>query len=243
MYEAIFCLLWLMGGFIAGVSGLGGAIFAVPFISLFLEPQVIVPVANCLAVVICLELGWVYRKDMLVGEVLYMMLGALPGLVLGTYILLIIPVSVLLMSIGIVMVSFVLWQFLHKVPEKAGRPSIIKALAAGFFSGLFSTSVSFSGPPCGVYALHMRWTQRQSLGTMNAFVVLASLVGVAVYYKAGLMTEEVLYWSLYGAVSISAGVLLAVPVNRFVNVRLFRTLLLIVIGVGGISCIVKSFLS
>jgi len=242
MYEAIFCLLWLIGGFISGVSGLGGAMFAVPFISLFLEPQVLIPIANCLAVVICLELAWIYRKDLLVHEVKNMMLGSLPGLVLGTYILLIIPASLLLMSIGIVMICFVLWQFLHKVPEKAGQPSIIKALTAGFFSGMLSTSVSFSGPPCGVYALHMRWPQRQSLATVNTFVVLASLVGVAIYYKAGLMTEEVLYWTLYGAVSTSVGVLLAIPVNRFVNVRLFRVILLIVIGVGGLSCIVKSFL-
>ena len=190
----------------------------------------------------CLELGWIYRKDLLVHEVKNMMLGSLPGLVLGTYILLIIPTPFLLMSIGTVMICFVLWQFLHKVPKKAGQPSIIKALAAGFFSGLFSTSVSFSGPPCGVYALHMHWTQRQSLGTINAFVVLASLVGVAVYYKAGLMTEEVLYWTLYGAVSSSVGILLAIPVNRFVNVRLFRMILLIVIGMGGMICIVKSFL-
>lgn len=242
MYEAFFCLLWLIGGFISGVSGLGGAMVAVPFVSLFLEPQVLVPIANCLAVVMCLELGWIYRKDLLVHEVKNMMLGSLPGLVLGTYILLIIPTPFLLMSIGTVMICFVLWQFLHKVPKKAGQPSIIKALAAGFFSGLFSTSVSFSGPPCGVYALHMHWTQRQSLGTINAFVVLASLVGVAVYYKAGLMTEEVLYWTLYGAVSSSVGILLAIPVNRFVNVRLFRMILLIVIGMGGMICIVKSFL-
>ncbi len=242
MYEAFFCLLWLIGGFISGVSGLGGAMVAVPFVSLFLEPQVLVPIANCLAVVMCLELGWIYRKELLVHEVKNMMLGSLPGLVLGTYILLIIPTSFLLMSIGTVMICFVLWQFLHKVPKKAGQPSIIKALVAGFFSGLFSTSVSFSGPPCGVYALHMHWTQRQSLGTINAFVVLASLVGVAVYYKAGLMTEEVLYWTLYGAVSSSVGILLAIPVNRFVNVRLFRMILLIVIGMGGMICIVKSFL-
>ena len=242
MYEAFFCLLWLIGGFISGVSGLGGAMVAVPFVSLFLEPQVLVPIANCLAVVMCLELGWIYRKDLLVHEVKNMMLGSLPGLVLGTYILLIVPTPFLLMSIGTVMICFVLWQFLHKVPKKAGQPSIIKALAAGFFSGLFSTSVSFSGPPCGVYALHMHWTQRQSLGTINAFVVLASLVGVAVYYKAGLMTEEVLYWTLYGAVSSSVGILLAIPVNRFVNVRLFRMILLIVIGMGGMICIVKSFL-
>lgn len=242
MYEAIFCFLWFIGGFIAGVSGLGGAMFAVPFIVLFLEPQVIVPIANCLAVVICLELGWIYRKDLLVHEVKNMMLGSLPGFILGTYILLIIPTPVLLMGIGIVMICFVLWQFLQKVPEKAGRPSIIKALAAGFFSSLLASSVSFSGPPCGVYALHMGWTQRQSLATINTFVVLASFVSVAVYYKAGLITEEVLYWTLYGAVSISVGVLLAIPVNRFVNVRLFRIILLIIIGVGGMACIVKSFL-
>lgn len=243
MYEAYFCIVWFLAGFITGVSGIGGAMFAVPFIAVFLEPQVIIPIANCLALVICFELGFIYRKDILWSELKDMLIGSLPGLILGTYLLLIIPGSILLFCIGIVMSCFVVWQFMHKVSAEAGKPLKIKAYAAGFASGFLSTSVSFGGPPCAVYALHMHWNQKQTIGTIDMFVVLSLVIGLMTYWGTGLITEEVLYWSLlYGTPAVSLGILLAVPVNRFINIRLFRIILLVMIGFGGLSCIVKAFL-
>lgn len=242
MYEAIFCIVWLLAGFITGVSGLGAAMFAVPFISVFIDPHTLIPVSTCLVVVLCFEVGYIYRRDLLFTELKNMTIGSLPGLLLGTYILLIIPTAVLLLCIGIVMVCFVLWQFLHKMPAKAGQMAAGKALAAGFISGLLSTSVSFGGPPCAVYALHGHWTQKQTLATINVFVSLSSLLGVGTYLFTGLIDKEVLYWTLLGTPAVSLGILLSVPVIRFIDIRLFRKILLIIIGFGGLSCIVKSFL-
>lgn len=242
MYETIFFIIWMLAGFITGVSGLGAAMFAVPFISLFIEPHTLIPISTCLVTVLCAEVGYIYRKDLLHGELKNMVLGSLPGLVLGTYILVIIPTAVLLLCIGIVMVCFVLWQFLHKIPEKAGKTSVRKALTAGFVSGLLSTSVSFGGPPCAVYSLYLHWTQKQTLATINVFVGLSSLLGVGMYFYAELIDKEVLFWSVLGIPAVSLGILLSVPVNRFINIRLFRGILLTVIGFGGVGCIVKSFL-
>lgn len=241
MYEVIFCIVWLLAGFITGVSGLGAAMFAVPFISVFIDPHTLIPVSTCLVVVLCFEVGFIYRKDLLLTELKNMTIGSLPGLILGTYLLLIIPASVLLLCIGIVMVCFVLWQFLHKVPAKAGHTSTGKALAAGFISGLLSTSVSFGGPPCAVYALHLRWAQKQTLATINVFVGVSSLLGVGTYLFTGLIDKEVLYWTMLGTPAVSTGIFLSVPVIRFINIQLFRKILLIVIGFGGLGCIVKAF--
>lgn len=242
MYEAFFFIIWMLAGFITGVSGLGAAMFAVPFMSLFIEPHMLIPVSTCLVTVLCSEAGYIYRKDLLRLELRNMVLGSLPGLFLGTYILLIIPTAVLLLCIGIVMVCFVLWQFLHRVPMLAGTPSTVKALAAGFISGFLSTSVSFGGPPCAVYSLYLHWTQRQTLATINVFVGVSSLLGAGMYFFAGLIDKEVLFWSLIGMPAVTLGILLSISVTRFINIRLFRIMLLIIIAFGGFGCIIKSFL-
>lgn len=242
MYEAIFCIIWIVAGFISGVSGLGAAMFAVPFVAVFIEPHMLIPISTCLVTFLCLEIGLIYRKDLLWTELRKLLLGALPGLLLGTYILVIIPTSLLLMAIGIVMICFVLWQFLHKVPEKAGTSSLMTTLGVGFIAGILATAVSFGGPPCAVYSLHMGWTQKQTLSTLNIWGGLASLIGLGTYYFSGLINHDVLYWAMLGIPAVSAGIFLAVPVNRFINIRVFRIILLIVIGIGGLSCIVKSFL-
>lgn len=241
MYEAIFFFIWLLAGFITGVSGLGAAMVAVPFISLFIDLHTVIPISTSLVVVLCLELGYIYHKNLLKKELIDMMIGSLPGLVLGTYILIIIPAPVLLLSIGIVMAAFVLWQFFHKIPPKAGSPSSLKAMFAGLISGILATSISFSGPPCAVYALHVRWTQKQTLATINTFAGLSSILGVITYVFTGFLTKEVLTWIALGTPAVTLGILLSIPVNRYINVQLFRVILLVVIGFGGLSCIVKSF--
>lgn len=241
MYEAFFFFTWFFAAFITGISGLGGAMVAVPIISLFLDLHTVIPVSNCLVAVLCLEIGYIYRKDILKKELNGMLIGSLPGLVIGTYILMIISASALLLSIGIVMASFVLWQFLHKIPSESGTPSSLKAMFAGFISGILTTSISFSGPPCAVYALHVRWTQKQTLATLNTFAALSAILGVITYAFSGFLTQELLFWIALGTPAVSLGILLSIPVNRYINVRLFRMILLIVIGFGGLSCIVKSF--
>lgn len=241
MYEAFFFFIWFLAAFITGVSGLGGAMVAVPLLSLFIDLHTVIPVTNCLVVVLCLEIGYIYRNDLLKKDLNGMLIGSLPGLVLGTYILMIIPAPVLLLSIGIVMAGFVLWQFLHKIPSKPGTPSSLKAMFAGLISGILTTSISFSGPPCAVYALHIRWTQKQTLATLNTFAALSSILGVITYAFTGFLSQELLFWIALGTPAITLGILLSIPVNRYINVRLFRMILLIVIGFGGLSCIVKSF--
>lgn len=241
MYEAFFFFIWFLAGFITGVSGLGAAMVAVPLLSLFIDLHTIIPVSNCLVVVLCLEIGYIYRKGILKKELSGMLIGSLPGLVLGTYILMIIPAPVLLLSIGIVMAGFVLWQFLHKIPAESGNPSSMKAMFAGFVSGILTTSITFSGPPCAVYALHARWTQKQTLATLNTFAALSSILGVITYVFTDLLTRELLFWIVLGTPAVTLGILLSIPVNRYINVSLFRMILLVVIGFGGLSCIVKSF--
>lgn len=242
MYETIFFLVWLLAGFITGVSGLGAAMVAVPFISLFIDLHTLIPVSNCLVLVLCGEIGYIYRHDLLRTELKNILIGSLPGLFLGTYILMIIPIAVLLFCIGTVMTLFVLWQFLHHIPEKAGKKSTAKAMLAGFVSGILTTSISFSGPPCAVYGLHLRWTQKQTLATINTFAAISSILGIVTYIFTGFLTADVLYWTMLGTPAVTIGIFLSLPVNRYINIRLFRIILLIIIGFGGLSCIVKAFL-
>lgn len=242
MYETIFFLVWLLAGFVTGVSGLGGAMVALPFLSLFLDLHTLIPVSNCLVFVLCSEIGYIYRRDLQYTELKNIVIGSLPGLFLGTYILMIIPMAVLLFCIGIVMTVFVLWQFLHSIPEKAGKSSTAKAMLAGFISGVLTTSISFSGPPCAVYALHLRWTQKQTLATLNSFAAISSILGVVTYIFTDLLTAEVLRWTMLGTPAVTIGILLSLPVNRYINIRLFRIILLIIIGFGGLNCVVKAFL-
>lgn len=240
MHECIFFAAWFIAGFINGLSGLGAALVAVPVIAQFIEPHTIVPVATFLALVLCAELGWLYRKYCLLQQLKILTVGSVPGLVGGAYVLLFIPAHILLFCIGCIMVCYVVWQLYPKTVQKEMRESPLKILLAGFLSGFLSTSVSFGGPPVAVYALQARWGQKETVSTMSIFVIVSTAIALIVFIGTGLFTLETLKWCLLGTPAVTFGFLFSIPFMQYVKLHVFRKILLFIVGAGGISCIVNA---
>ncbi len=242
MYEIIFFCIWFAAGFINGISGLGAALVAVPVILQFIEPQQVVPVATALAMIICTEIGILYMRYCLVKQLVFLIISSIPGLILGAYILLIIPVPILLFCIGCVMIAYVCWQILHKKVNAAAPEKKYAVFLAGFSSGLLSSSVSFGGPPVAMYALHAHWGQKETISTMSIFVTVSTCIALGIFIYTGLFTKEVMHWCGIGAVAVSLGLFTSIPFVKYIKIHVFRRILFAIIGFGGITCIVNSFL-
>lgn len=233
---------WFAGGFVSGVSGIGGTMFAFPFLALAIPMHALIPL-SCLvcffkdACMIAMHVRFC-RFDAMP----WLLLGAVPGSFAGVYLLQICSGAVLQGAVGLLLLYYVYWQMTYRAAQgPVSHPRMLGA-AAGFGAGLLGTAISFDGPPIGAYGLCMGWEPRVFLGTLGVFFVIRGSLTVILQATAGFYTPEVLGYALYGAPGVILGTLLAFPVAKRIPQETFRKVLLVIIGVAGAVCLVRAFL-
>jgi uncharacterized membrane protein YfcA len=88
--------------------------------------------------------------------------------------------------------------------------------ACGFASGVMGGAYGLNGPPLVVYGNLRRWSAAQFRATLQAYFLVASLLGTAGYASRGLLVEHV--WR-YFALCIPA-IVPAILIGRRLNQRL-----------------------
>ena len=233
-----FC--WFAGGFVSGVTGIGGAMVAVPVAAMFLPMHEVIPLSCILNAAMDGSLAFLYFRHCRVPALWPLLLGALPGSFAGLAMLRMLPGAVLQGAVGILLIVYVLWQRAAR-PGARKKDSWIAGGAAGFGAGLLGTAISFDGPPAGAYALYRGWEPREVLGTLGIFFLIRSLFTCLLQAKAGFYTPEVIRYAMYGIPACVAGALCAFPVVRRIRVDLFRRALMLVIAAAGLVCLWQAF--
>lgn len=232
---------WLVGGFVSGISGIGGAMIAVPVAAMFIPMHELVPLSCILNVVMDGCIACMHFRHCRVSALWPMLAGSIPGAFVGLYALQFLPGDVLQGAVGALLLYYVYWQRTFRV-EKAHGESWTRGGAAGFGAGLLGTAISFDGPPVGAYGLYAGWQPRVFLGTLGVFFVIRATMTCVLQAGAGLYTPAVIDYALYGVPATMIGTLCAFPVVRHINVDTFRRVLLVIIVIAGVVCLGRAIL-
>lgn len=233
---------WFAGGFVSGLTGIGGAMVAVPVAAMFIPMHEVIPLSCLLNVVMDGCLAALYFRHCRLSALLPLLAGSVPGALAGLYILQAVSGAALQGAAGLLLIVYVFWQHIAKAGRK--RPdSWLTGSAAGFGASVLGTAISFDGPPAGAYALYCGWDPHEVLGTLGVFFVLRGMLTCVLQAFAGFYTPEVIHYALVGAPSVSLGVLCAFPVVKHIRVSVFRKALMGVIGMAGLTCLWKAFTS
>lgn len=230
---------WFVGGFVSGVSGIGGALVAVPIAALFMPMHEVVVLSCILNVFMDGAIACMHFRHARTRSLLPMLLGALPGSVLGLAILRVIPGAWLQGLVGAFLLFFLWWQCAARVRRGAGEARLWGG-AAGFGAGLLGTAISFDGPPIAAYGLYAGWTPRVFLGTLGVFFVLRGLLTCALQAGAGYYTPEIIRYACYGAPAVVLGTLCSFPVVRRIPAEAFRRVLLVIIALAAAVCLARA---
>ncbi len=243
IYDFIFVAAWFMGGFVTGISGLGGAMIAVPILATFIPANVLFPVSCITTLVMCTYMAWIYRKDSIYAVVKRLSIGAIPGSIVGISLLLYIKAQYIQLLAGLVMLVFVYLQILRGRKQQVVQreETQAKSISVGFAAGVLISSITFGGPPLAAYSLYLGWSQAQAMGIMNVFSFLAFFVAAVFQASAGLYTAEVLNLAVIGSIATVVGGICATPLAKKVPIKTFRLLILIIIFCGGITCVWRGF--
>ena len=233
MTEICVFLAWIAGGFVSGVSGIGGAMVAFPFLAMLLPVHEAIALTCIVNMVMDICLASLHFRFCRVSALWPMLLASVPGSFAGLYILQICSGPVLQGAVGLLLLYYVYWQKTFRARGSIAHPRALGAVA-GFGSGLLGTAIAFDGPPVGAYGLCMGWEPRVLLGTLGVFFVLRATVTLVLQGMAGFYTPTVLTCAMYGAPGVILGTCIAFPVVKHISQQAFRKVLLCVIAVAGL---------
>ena len=234
-------VVWLLAGFICGIAGLGGAMVGVPIISLFVPLRVVVPLSCLLTLCIDTSLTFLHFRYCNWRSLVPMLAGMVPGAFLGLKLLLFLPETTILASVGFFLLLVVVWQCLAKHVSEPRNDFFPVGFGAGFAAGTLGSSTSFNGPPSAAYAMYMGWPPRRAVGTLSAFYAVSECFTCGIMWHSGLYTPEVLHLVVYGIPGVLLGAVLAVPVIKRMDTRRFLRVLRVIIVIAAILCLRKAY--
>ena len=132
---------WILGGFVSGVSGIGGAMVAFPFLAMLLPVHEAIALTCIVNMVMDICLASLHFRFCRVSALWPMLLASVPGSFAGLYILQICSGPVLQGAVGLLLLYYVYWQKTFRARGTIAHPRALGAVA-GFGSGLLGTAIA-----------------------------------------------------------------------------------------------------
>jgi uncharacterized membrane protein YfcA len=216
----VLAVVALVAGCARGFSGFGGALIFVPVASAVVGAKLAVPLLLIVDIVLTpglIPIAWRNTDRPNVGV---MAAGAVLGVPLGTYLLTHMEGTTIRWAIaGIVVVLLVLlmsgWRY-H------GRPHASLTTAVGLTSGLFSGAAQVGGPPVVAYWLGGNFTPQTVRANIVLYFAISSLLSVASYLVAGIITWKTVQLSLMIGPAFALGLFAGARLFSLANEIVFR---------------------
>lgn len=178
------------------VFGFGGGLIAIPLLSLLMGVRDAVTLSLILQLITCVLLLRIYRHIAwrIVGP---MLIGLLPGTIMGTYLLSTMSESALRIALAVFILLYLIRaQFFSGVTMHWIRHhfwGVFAGAAGGSIQGFIGTG----GPPLVVY---LRETVPEKVGfraSLLLIVLISNITRIALSLRTGLFTDSILLTSLY----------------------------------------------
>ena len=217
--------------FIQGITGFGFAVVAIPFLSLFVPLQMVVPIVGILGIFINFYIYFRERSYVEFKEVRMLLIFIILLTPLGTYLLVVINELYLKVVTGFLVLSFGICLWKGKSFRVKNEKSAL--VTVGSISGLLNGSIGLMGLPIALFMTNQK-------AKKNVFRANIALLGFVVailtffnYTIIGLINKEVIQSSLWLCISLVLGSLLGVKIDKLIKQTLFLKISTLVIMLSG----------
>lgn len=226
----------LVGAAVQGAIGLGLGLIGAPVLALVdptLVPGTILLVTSVLPVLTSVrELHDVDWRGL--G---YALTGRVPGMLVGTWIVVTQPAR----TIAIVVAVVVLGAVLLSVTSWHARPTPPALLVAGVVSGVSGTATSIGGPPVAVLYQHVSGPRLRS--TLGLYFLVGNVLSGSILAVAGEIGGREVLRALALMPFLLLGFVLSGPLRGHMDARRLRVGVLLVSAGGALVLLARSLLS
>lgn len=225
---------WFIGAFINGLTGMGGALIALPLISLFASSKDAIVVSMLSGFMVGLMSLMLYWRYINFRDVAGFWLSAIPGILLGVWTLKVVNIAWLELLLAVLLVIHIVVQLIQDWLGTCMAPRSVMKYLCGFGAGFFSGSLGVNGPVMAIYTSLMCMEKNRARGFFTS-AMMASFVSLLVIVSNGMVTEEVIHTVSWVAPAAVAGFLCAWPLARRIRQETFHHALLILLSVAAMS--------
>lgn len=199
-------IIFLLAGFIQGVTGFGSALVAIPLLSLIIDIKDAVPLCILNSLVITTYLSLKMRKHLDPKKIVPLCAAAVPGIIAGSTLLKRVSSTVIEICLGVLLIAYSIYSLIS-TPERK-QLHVIWSYIAGFLSGAIGAAFSAGGPPTIIYATLNDWEKDAIKATLSGFFLFNSYLIATVHAINGLTTIEIFTYFMISAPFVFLGTVL-----------------------------------
>lgn len=225
-------LIVFVAGIVQGLSGFGAGLVSVPLFALFMDIKVAVPIIILNGMVLLSIMLAKVWQDIDKSKIVPLLIGSLPGVIVGVYVLEQLNENVMRIILAIVLIVHSLYSLFvkelrMKINEKFAYP-------VGFLSGVVGGLTSATGPPVVIYAAMQGWSGDKFRATLTGFFFVTCIFMVTTYVARGLVTDVTLKYFAVCAPFIAIGTLVGARFYKRLNQETFTRVVYVLLLIMGL---------
>ena len=223
--------IFLVAGFVQGLTGFGSALVAIPLLSLILDIKLAVPLCILNGLIITIYLALHLRRHLDRTKILPLVAGSIPGVFAGATLLQRVDAGIIRFCIGLLLISYSLYNLLVR-PRPRGLARAW-GYAAGFLTGAIGAAFSAGGPPAIIYTTLAGWNKEEIRATLSGFFVTNSIVTALVHALTGVSTPATVRIFLVTAPFVLVGTVAGSHVTGRINQQAYLRIIYLFLVVTG----------
>jgi len=227
----------LAAAFIRSITGFGYALLATPLLTLVFDAKSVVVMNIILGTVTNILVLWQTRRYVDFRRFLFISLGGIVGIPLGTYLLVRLDPSIIKLAIaGLVIPFSVLLLLGHSHQFK--RDTLGCGVAGGI-SGVLAGSTSLSGPPVVLFLLNQGLVTQRFVATLAAYFLLIGVLCIGAFSSLGMVTGGLMTKVAILLPALFVGNYAGIKVLPRINADVFRKIIPSLVCVAAVVIIVS----
>lgn len=238
MQIVIGIIIIFLAGVIQGITSFGFSLMAVPLLGFFLPLKTVVPMLIIYSLLLNSIILYHIREHVNLKKIYILVLAGIIGTPFGIYLLKILDENILKVIVGVIVtLAAIINIYGYKIKVKNERLSYIPV---GLASGLLNGSVSLSGPPIILFLTNQEVEKQAFRANLTSYFWILNIITIPTYFISGLITNDVMKYTLYLFPGLIIGVLLGIRVGNRVNETFFNKLTLSLIIFTGILSVISA---
>ena len=167
------CSVFLFAGGVQGLTGFGAGLVGVPLLVLMIDIKLAVAVSILQGLIITSSMAYDLRRYFDWGKIMPLLLGGIPGVLVGGYVFKHVNPDWLQMFLGVILISYSVFNLLFR--PKPLYLSSLWGYIAGFLTGAISSVISVGGPPSIIYTTLTGWKKEEMKATLTGFFLFLNI--------------------------------------------------------------------